>query len=233
MLAALRKPAPPAAARAPGKAEAVTELIGNTPLLEIRNVTRGLSPAVRVLAKLEGLNPGGSVKDRPALRMIREAIGTGRLRPGRTIIDSTSGNTGIAVAMIGAALGYPVRLVLPANVSEERKGIIRFFGAETVYSDPMEGSDGGHPTLPRDRRRRPGSLFQARPVLQPHEQPGPLRDHGPGNLSANRGERHPLRRRDRHRRHRHGHRALPEGTGTPGSGSSPRSRMRRCTGWRG
>ena len=142
MLAALRKPAPPAAARAPGKAEAVTELIGNTPLLEIGNVTRGLSPAVRVLAKLEGFNPGGSVKDRPALWMIREAIRTGRLRPGRTIIDSTSGNTGIAVAMIGAALGYPVRLVLPANVSEERKGIIRFFGAETVYSDPMEGSDG-------------------------------------------------------------------------------------------
>ena len=116
--------------------------MGNTPLVEIRKVTRGLPPGVRVLAKLEGFNPGGSVKDRPALRMIREAVAAGQLTPGRTIIDSTSGNTGIALAMIGAALGYRVRLVLPSNVSEERKGIIRFFGAEVVYSDPLEGSDG-------------------------------------------------------------------------------------------
>ena len=116
--------------------------MGNTPLVEIRKVTRGLPPGVRVLAKLEGFNPGGSVKDRPALRMIREAVAAGQPTPGRTIIDSTSGNTGIALAMIGAALGYRVRLVLPSNVSEERKGIIRFFGAEVVYSDPLEGSDG-------------------------------------------------------------------------------------------
>lgn len=116
--------------------------MGNTPLVEIRKVTNGLPPGVRVLAKLEGFNPGGSVKDRPALRMIREAVAAGQLTPGRTIIDSTSGNTGIALAMVGAALGYRVRLVLPSNVSEERKGIIRFFGAEVVYSDPLEGSDG-------------------------------------------------------------------------------------------
>lgn len=141
MLAAVGKPAPPTV-RELGKVEAVTELVGNTPLVEIRKIARGLSPGVRILAKLEGFNPGGSVKDRPALRMIREAVRTGRLKPGRTIIDSTSGNTGIALAIIGAALGYRVRLVLPSNVSEERKGIIRFFGAEIVYSDPMEGSDG-------------------------------------------------------------------------------------------
>lgn len=141
MLAAIPKPAP-APARELAKADAITELVGNTPLVEIRNIARGLCPEVRVLAKLEGFNPGGSVKDRPALRMIREAIRTGQLQPGRTIIDSTSGNTGIAIAMVGAALGYRVRLVLPSNVSEERKGIIRFFGAETVYSDPLEGSDG-------------------------------------------------------------------------------------------
>ena len=97
---------------------------------------------MRVLAKLEGFNPGGSVKDRPALGIIREAIRTGQLEPGRTIIDSTSGNTGIAIAMIGAVLGYPVRLVLPSNVSRERKDTIRSFGAEVVFSDPMEGSDG-------------------------------------------------------------------------------------------
>jgi len=141
MLAAIPKPAP-APARELAKVDAITGLVGNTPLVEIRNIARGLPPELRVLAKLEGFNPGGSVKDRPALRMIREAIRTGQLQPGKTIIDSTSGNTGIAIAMVGAALGYRVRLVLPSNVSEERKGIIRFFGAETVYSDPLEGSDG-------------------------------------------------------------------------------------------
>ena len=137
----MRKSAPPPF-RELRKAEDVTELVGNTPLVEIRKVTRGLPPGVRVLAKLEGFNPGGSVKDRPALRMIREAVAAGQLTPGRTIIDSTSGNTGIALAMVGAALGCRVRLVLPSNVSEERKGVIRFFGAEVVYSDPLEGSDG-------------------------------------------------------------------------------------------
>ncbi|MDE0035753.1 MAG: cysteine synthase [Deltaproteobacteria bacterium] len=141
MLATIPKTAP-APARELAKADAITELVGNTPLVEIRNIARGLSPGVRVFAKLEGFNPGGSVKDRPALRMILEAIRTGQLQPGKTIIDSTSGNTGIAIAMVGAALGYRVRLVLPSNVSEERKGIIRLFGAETVYSDPLEGSDG-------------------------------------------------------------------------------------------
>ena len=128
--------------RRPRKVDGIIELVGNTPLVEVRRTTRGLSRGVRVLAKLEGFNPGGSVKDRPALGMIRDAIDNGRLKPGRTIIDSTSGNTGIAIAMIGAALGYPVRLVVPANVSEERKNIIRLFGAEIVYSDPLEGSDG-------------------------------------------------------------------------------------------
>lgn len=141
MLAALHQDAasPP---RRPRKVDGIVELVGNTPLVEVRRITRGLSRSVRVMAKLEGFNPGGSVKDRPALGMIRDAIDTGRLKPGRTIIDSTSGNTGIAIAMIGAALGYPVRLVVPANVSEERKNIIRLFGAEIVYSDPLEGSDG-------------------------------------------------------------------------------------------
>ncbi len=141
MLAAITKPAPPPT-RELARVEAVSELVGNTPLVEIRSVTRGLPAGVRVLAKLEGFNPGGSVKDRPALGIIREAIRTGQLEPGRTIIDSTSGNTGIAIAMIGAVLGYPVRLVLPSNVSRERKDTIRSFGAEVVFSDPMEGSDG-------------------------------------------------------------------------------------------
>ena len=166
MLTAIPKPAPPAT-RELSKVDTVTELIGNTPLVEIRSIAHGLSPGVRVLAKLEGFNPGGSVKDRAALRMIREAARTGQLRPGQTIIESTSGNTGIAIAMIGAALGYPVRLVLPSNVSEERKGIIRFFGADIVYSDPMEGSDGAIRLCREIVGEEPGTCFKPDQYFNP------------------------------------------------------------------
>src|SRR5258706_455081 len=124
------------------KIESVLDLIGNTPLLEIQRITEGLHSGVKVFAKLEGNNPGGSVKDRPALRMIQEGLRMGDLRPGKTILDSTSGNTCIALAMIGCVLGYPVELVIPANVSNERRIIISAYGAKVIYSDPMEGSDG-------------------------------------------------------------------------------------------
>src|SRR5216683_4024170 len=125
------------------RANSVLELIGNTPLLEITRLTEGLlRPGVRIFAKLEGFNPGGSVKDRPARKMIELGIARGELRPGKVILDSTSGNTGIALAMVGAALGYPVELVMAANVSRERKKIIEAFGAKPIYSDPLEGSDG-------------------------------------------------------------------------------------------
>jgi cysteine synthase B len=126
----------------PKKAESVLDFIGDTPLLQIRKIAEGISSGVRILAKLEGFNPGGSVKDRPALRMVQEGVRTGKLRPGKTILDSTSGNTGIALAMIGRVLGYPVELVMPANVSIERKRIIQAYNAKVTYSDPMEGSDG-------------------------------------------------------------------------------------------
>jgi cysteine synthase B len=126
----------------PKKVESVLDLIGDTPLLEIRKLGEGLPSAVKIYAKLEGFNPGGSVKDRPAWRMIQEGLRIGKLRPGKTILDSTSGNTGIALAMIGSVLGYPVELVMPANVSSERKQIIQAYGAKVTYSDPMEGSDG-------------------------------------------------------------------------------------------
>ena len=124
------------------KVESVLDLIGDTPLLQIGRIADGMPSGVRILAKLEGFNPGGSVKDRPALKMVQEGIRTGKLRPGKTILDSTSGNTGIALAMIGRVLGYPVELVIPANVSVERKRIIQAYGAKIIYSDPMEGSDG-------------------------------------------------------------------------------------------
>jgi cysteine synthase B len=124
------------------RAANVLSLVGNTPLLRIRALARDLPDDVRVYAKLEGYNPGGSVKDRPALNMIQDGLASGKLRPGKTILDSTSGNTGIGLAMVGAALGYPVKLVMPENVSVERKKVINAYGAEIVYSDPMEGSDG-------------------------------------------------------------------------------------------
>jgi len=97
---------------------------------------------VRVFAKLEGFNPGGSVKDRPAYNMIQDGLASGKLRPGKTILDSTSGNTGIALALCGAVLGYPVELVMPENVSAERKKIIGAYGAKIIYSSPFDGSDG-------------------------------------------------------------------------------------------
>src|SRR6202521_3388156 len=119
------------------------DLLANTPLLEITKLTAGLlKPGVRIFAKLEGFNPGGSVKDRAALNMIRNGLDHGELRPGKVIIDSTSGNTGIALAMVGAVLGFPVELVMASNVSRERKKIIEAFGAKPIYSDPLDGSDG-------------------------------------------------------------------------------------------
>jgi len=132
----------PFPAAEPKRVESVLDLIGDTPLLHIRKLAEGLPSDVRIYAKLEGLNPGGSVKDRPALKMVQEGIRAGRLTPEKTILDSSSGNTGIALAMIGCVLGYPVELVIPANVSRERKQIIYAYGAKIVYSDPLEGSDG-------------------------------------------------------------------------------------------
>jgi len=120
----------------------ILELIGNTPQARLMRMTDHLPDNIIIEAKLERFNPGGSVKDRPALKMIHDGIERGQLRPGKTILDSTSGNTGIALAMIGASMGYPVRLVMPGNVSDERKRICRAFGAGLVFSDPLEGSDG-------------------------------------------------------------------------------------------
>src|ERR671921_2582558 len=118
-----------------------TELVGNTPLLELSSVSAEV-PGVRILGKAEWYNPGGSVKDRPALWMIRDGEKSGALTPEKTILDATSGNTGIAYAWICAALGYKVRLCMPCNASQERKKILRAYGVEFVLTDPGEGSDG-------------------------------------------------------------------------------------------
>ena len=119
----------------------ITRFIGNTPLLRIRMFEREF-PKVEVYAKAEWFNPGGSVKDRAALSMIEDGERSGALTHNKTIIDSTSGNTGIAYSLVGAAKGYRVKLVMPANVSAERKALVTAYGAEIVYSDPLEGSDG-------------------------------------------------------------------------------------------
>jgi len=118
--------------------------IGNTPLLNLARtaVAFDVAPGVALLAKAEWFNPGGSVKDRAALNIIRTAEEDGRLRPGMTIFDSTSGNTGIAYAMLGAARGYPVKLLAPDNITPERKAILKAYGAQLILTDPLEGIDG-------------------------------------------------------------------------------------------
>jgi len=111
-------------------------------MAQIQHMTSHLPDNIRIHAKLERFNPGGSVKDRPALWMIRDGLKQGLLDKSKIILDSTSGNTGIALAMIGATMGFRVKLVMPGNVSDERKRICRAFGAELIFSDPLEGSDG-------------------------------------------------------------------------------------------
>lgn len=127
----------------------VLDVIGKTPLLRLAAIEKDL-PGIELYAKAEWLNPGGSVKDRPASRMICEGIKSGVLTPERRILDATSGNTGIAYAMIGAALGYRVTLCVPSNITPERKRILAAYGPELVFTDPLEGSDGAI----REARRR-------------------------------------------------------------------------------
>ena len=116
--------------------------VGNTPLLPLRRIAAHVSPQVQVLAKAEWFNPGGSVKDRPALNILRTAIADGLLTPDKKLLDSTSGNMGIAYATLGAALGVEVTLALPANASPERIAILRALGVELILTDPLEGTDG-------------------------------------------------------------------------------------------
>lgn len=123
----------------PGRVEAH---IGHTPLLRLQLLDKNLSPGVQVFAKAEHLNPGGSVKDRAALSMILDGERSGKLKPGMTILDATSGNTGIAYAMIGASRGYAVKVCLPKNASPARKRILRSYGVEIVETDPMLSTDG-------------------------------------------------------------------------------------------
>ena len=141
-------------------ASSVLHTIGGTPLVRINALASAIDPRVRIFAKLERGNPGGSVKDRAAFRMIQDAEDAGLLSRGRTILDSTSGNTGIAYAMIGAVKGYRVRIVIPENASVERKKIMIGFGAELVFSSPFEGADGAIRLAGEILRKDPGLYFQ-------------------------------------------------------------------------
>ena len=148
----------PTADRAAGVS--ILDLIGRTPLVRLRNFERE-TPGVEIYAKVEWQNPGGSVKDRAAARMIAEGEASGALKPDLTILDATSGNTGIAYAMIGAARGYKVKLCVPDNASPERKLILRAFGAELVLTNPLEGTDGAIREARRLHASEPGRYFYA------------------------------------------------------------------------
>lgn len=142
-------------------AQTVESQIGNTPLLTFQRITAHLPTDVQILAKAEWTNPGGSVKDRAALNIIRTAEREGKLRPGMTLVDSTSGNTGIAYAMLGASRGIKVKLFVPANASQERIATLRAYGVDLVLTDPLEGSDGALRAVRELVAREPDAYFYA------------------------------------------------------------------------
>ena len=188
----------------------LVDQIGNTPLLRLPRLFKDF-PAIEVYAKAEWFNPGGSVKDRAAWSMIREGERQGKLGPGKNLLDSTSGNTGIAYAMIGAARGYPVKLCLPTSASEERKRILKAYGAELILTPGDEGSDGAIRRVRQIYAEDPRKILLSRSVLEPGESRSPSRNHRRGNLGPDPRENHPFRCRTRNQRHVRGHRQWPEG----------------------
>lgn len=142
------------------KMESIVEAVGDTPLVRLRSLEKD-APGTKIYLKLEYANPGGSVKDRPALQMMLDAIEDGRLTSDKILIDATSGNTGVAYSLFGAALGYRIQLVMPSNVSQARKDITEAFGTEIIYSDPMEGSDGAIRKVRRLVLEEPDRYFYA------------------------------------------------------------------------
>ncbi len=148
----------PMGQRRPMASESILGQIGNTPLLRFANIGKEFD-RVQIYGKAEWFNPGGSVKDRPALRMIEEGQRSGALTRDKIILDSTSGNTGIAHALIGAVMGYRVELAVPRNVSRERKRMLEAYGADVIYTDPLEGSDGAMREAHRRYRAEPEKYF--------------------------------------------------------------------------
>jgi len=142
-----------------GRRTSLLDLIGNTPLVRLTGFEDVIAPGAEIYAKAEWQNPGGSVKDRAAARMIAEGARSGALQPGGTLLDATSGNTGIAYAMLGAALGYRVRLCVPANVTSERLRMLRAYGADVILTDAMDGSDGAIREARRQHEANPSFYY--------------------------------------------------------------------------
>lgn len=174
MLSTIEKTASPITSRFPpsNTVAVLTSLeaqVGNTPLLQLKRIAAdaGLPEQVQLFAKAEWFNPSGSVKDRPALNIIRTAEEQGRLKPGMTLMDSTSGNMGIAYAMLGAARGYHVKITLPKNASPERIAVLRSLGAELIFTDPLEGSDGAIREVRRLAAEAPDNVYYANQYNNP------------------------------------------------------------------
>jgi len=162
------------------------DAVGNTPLVELRSISP--NPRVRILAKTEGGNPGGSVKDRPALYMISNAEIRGELSQEKTILEPTSGNTGIAIAMLGATRGYRVKLVMPACVSTERRAVLSAFGAELVLSPAQEGTDGAIRLAHRILEEAPDSYYMPNQYANPDNPLAHYETTGPEILRQTSGE---------------------------------------------
>ena len=211
--------------------ESLLDLVGNTPLVRLTGPstcpTDAAGAAPLVLAKVEYLNPGGSVKDRIAARMIDAAEASGELQPGGTIVEPTSGNTGVGLAMVAQAKGYRCVFVCPDKVSEDKRNVLKAYGAEVVVCPTAVAPE--HPDSyynVSDRLVEGARRLEARPVLQPEQPALALRDDRPRDLAADRGADHPLRVRHGHRRHDQRRRPLPQGaqcrTRRPGPGDRRR-----------
>jgi cysteine synthase B len=166
----------------------LTAYVGDTPLLPLQRLGRGLSPRVKILAKAEWFNPGGSVKDRPALNIIRAALANGKLGNGKRLLDSTSGNMGISYATFGAVLGIPVTLTIPASASSERFAILRALGAELVLTDPTEGSDGAILVARQLAAERPDLYWYANQYNNAANWEAHYKSTGPELISQTNGE---------------------------------------------
>jgi cysteine synthase B len=162
--------------------------VGNTPLLPLRRLSRNLPPRVKVFAKAEWFNPGGSIKDRPALNIIQTALANGDLGSGKRLLDSTSGNMGISYATFGAAMDIPVTLTIPASASDERISILRSLGAELVLTDPLEGSDGAILAARQLAKEDPDLYWYANQYNNPANWQAHYRSTGPEILNQTQGQ---------------------------------------------